>query len=242
MTWGGQSRPLARTRGNRFKMRVLCDFDGTITRQDSTDFVLEALAVPPWRVLQSEWEAGRLSGAECMRGQVALIGGSAAELDAVLDRVQLDPGFVTFADWCEARGLELNIVSDGVDYFIARILARHGLERLPVTANRLAGAPGGWTLEHPPKPADCAARAGVCKCAAAPRPPTDETVVFVGDGRSDFCVAGRADVLFAKGVLAAHAQALPKAYLPFDTFHDVLRSLAVLVGEHPTMLGDAASV
>jgi hypothetical protein len=48
-------------------------------------------------------------------------------------------------------------------------------------------------------------------------------------------------VLFAKGVLAAHAQTLPKPYLPFDTFHDVLRSLAVLVGEHPAMLGDAAS-
>jgi 2-hydroxy-3-keto-5-methylthiopentenyl-1-phosphate phosphatase len=223
-------------------MRVLCDFDGTITRQDSTDFVLEALADPPWRVLQAEWEAGRLTGAECMRGQVELIRGSAADLDAVLDRVELDPGFAAFVAWCEARGLAISVVSDGVDYFISRILARHGLERLPVAANRLAGAPGAWRLEHPPKPADCGFGAGVCKCAAAPPPSTDETLVFVGDGRSDFCPAARADVLFAKGVLADHAQALPKAYLPFDTFHDVLRSLAVLVGEHPTMLGDAASV
>jgi len=110
-------------------MRIICDFDGTITRQDSTDLVLEALAAPDWRRLQDDWLAGRLSGADCMRRQVALIGGSDAQLDAVLDRVELDPGFADFVAWCEARGLPLGIVSDGVDYFIARILARHGLQR-----------------------------------------------------------------------------------------------------------------
>ena len=44
-------------------MRIICDFDGTITRQDSTDLVLEALADPAWRELQADWLAGRLSGA-----------------------------------------------------------------------------------------------------------------------------------------------------------------------------------
>lgn len=220
-------------------MRVYCDFDGTITQQDSTDMVLEALADPPWRALQADWEAGRLSGAACMQGQVELIRGAATDLDAVLDGVMLDTGFIAFVDWCEAQGVPVGVVSDGVDYFIARILARHGLQRLPVLANHLVGAADAWRLEHPDKPVDCASGAGVCKCAAAARASVDDTVIFVGDGRSDFCVSGRADILFAKGALAAHAGAAAKPYLPFDTFHDVRRTLAVLVGDRPSMLATA---
>ena len=70
-----------------------------------------------------------MTGAACMRGQVALIRGALADLDAVLESVELDPGFCEFVDWCEARGAPLAILSDGVDYFIRRLLARHGLQR-----------------------------------------------------------------------------------------------------------------
>jgi 2-hydroxy-3-keto-5-methylthiopentenyl-1-phosphate phosphatase len=216
-------------------MRVICDFDGTITRQDSTDLVLDTLADPRWRSLQDDWVAGRISGAECMRGQVALIGGSAGDLDAVLDAVDLDPGFAAFVTWCEQRGFPVSIVSDGVDYFIARILARHGLTRLPVRANQLAGEAGAWRLRQPWREPDCANGSGVCKCGAidGAAKAADETVVFVGDGRSDFCIAAEADVLFAKGALAEHVTQRKQAYLPFATFDDVRRSLAVLLGENP---------
>jgi len=57
--------------------------------------------------------------------------------------------------------------------------------------------------------------------------------VFVGDGRSDFCISGRADIVFAKGVLADHVTQQKQPHLPFVTFDDVRRSLSVLVGEFP---------
>ena len=210
-------------------MRIICDFDGTITRQDCTDTVLEALAAPAWRALQDEWTAGRLLGADCMVGQVALIGGSDADLGAVLDTVELDPDFVEFVDWCEALDFPISIVSDGVDRFIGRILARHGLERLPVTANRLAGEPGARRLELPWRRSDCAAGSGVCKCAAAAiGQAANVPTVYIGDGRSDFCVSAGADILFAKGALAEHAATRGRPYYPFVTFGDVRRRLASL--------------
>ena len=211
-------------------MRIICDFDGTVTRQDGTDLVLEALAAPEWRGLQDEWTAGRLLGADCMVGQVALIGGSDAELDATLDRVDLDPDFPDFVDWCEGLGFPISIVSDGVDRFIARILARHGLERLHVTANRLAGEAGARRLELPWRRSDCAAGSGVCKCAAAAiGQAANVPTVYIGDGRSDFCVSAGADILFAKGALAEHAATRGRPYYPFVTFADVRRRLASLV-------------
>jgi 2-hydroxy-3-keto-5-methylthiopentenyl-1-phosphate phosphatase len=215
-------------------MRIICDFDGTITRRDVTDLVLESLAAPQWRTLQADWVEGRISGAVCMREQVALIGGSAVELDALLDAVALDPGFVAFVAWSEARGIPVSIASDGVDYFIARILARHGLQHLPAVANTLAGQPGGWRLEQPWLREACANGSGVCKCAAALGAEAyPGTTIFVGDGRSDFCIADRADILFAKGVLAERAMHDNKPFLPFDTFDDVRRTLTVLIGDYP---------
>jgi 2-hydroxy-3-keto-5-methylthiopentenyl-1-phosphate phosphatase len=80
----------------------------------------------------------------------------------------------------------------------------------------------------------CAAGSGVCKCAAA----RDEgagrrTLVFVGDGRSDFCVSALADILFAKGALAAYAADRGQAFIPFETFDDVTAALSRLVADRP---------
>jgi 2,3-diketo-5-methylthio-1-phosphopentane phosphatase len=222
-------------------MRILCDFDGTITTQDTTDRVLEALADPAWRDLEAQWVAAKITASDCMRQQVALIRGGRGELDAVLDGAALDPGFGDFVTWAERRGLPISVVSDGVDYFINRILRRHGLGHLPVVANRLAGQPGAWRLEQPWTRTGCAAGSGVCKCDAAARWTGDRpNTVYVGDGRSDFCVSGRADLLFAKGALADYAAARGQAFLPFETFHDVTRALALRMGEPPADLDRAA--
>ena len=220
-------------------MRIICDFDGTITRQDTTDLVLERLAHRKWAALQDAWLAGKLSGADCMVGQIALVGGSQADLDGVLDSVQLDPGFAEFVAWCEARSFPVSIVSDGVDRFIDRILTRHGLDQVTATANRLAGQPGAWRLELPWREAGCAAGSGVCKCAVSGG---EAPMVYIGDGRSDFCVSARADILFAKGALADHCAAQGRSYYPFDTFHDVRRRLTMLVDARAAMLGESAQV
>ena len=216
-------------------MRIICDFDGTITRRDTTDLVLETLADPAWRAFEDDWLAGRITAAACMRAQIALIGGDGAALDALLDTVELDPGFPNFIAWCERRALPVSIISDGVDRFIQRILARHGLAHLPVVANRLAGEPGDWRLEQPWTRPGCAAGSGVCKCSAAGAGSKDTgvTTVFIGDGRSDFCLSSRVDLLFAKSALADYAAARGQPFLPFDTFHDVTSALALRRGETP---------
>jgi 2-hydroxy-3-keto-5-methylthiopentenyl-1-phosphate phosphatase len=211
-------------------MQVFCDFDGTISVVDTTDRVLSRLAAPEWEALEADWIAGRIDAAACMRGQIALIEGSDAQLDAVLDAIELDPGFPAFAAWCIDHAIPLTIVSDGVDYFIRRILARHGLGDLPIVSNRLVGEAGMRALAQPYSREGCAAGAGVCKCeAAAARAGAAEMVVYIGDGRSDFCVSHRADVLFAKDALADYAASRGEAHHAFESFHDITATLKPLV-------------
>lgn len=211
-------------------MRIICDFDGTISLRDTTDLVLETLADPAWQELEDDWLTGRITAATCMRAQIAMVGGDAKALDALLDTVELDTGFHGFVAWCGARGLPISVVSDGVDYFIRRVLQRHGIAHLPVVANRLAGAPGARRLEQPWSREGCASGSGVCKCAAAGAGAreTADTIVFVGDGRSDFCLSGRVDLLFAKGALAEYAAARAQPFIPFDNFDDVTAALSAL--------------
>lgn len=212
-------------------MRVFCDFDGTISKIDTTDLVLTRLARPAWEDLEDRWTRGEISAAECMRGQVALIGGDDAALDAVLDGVELTDGFAEFVAWCQANAVPLTVVSDGVDRFIARILSRHGLDHLPVVANRLAGTAGARALEQPWARAGCAAGSGVCKCqVAAAETPVDDVMVFIGDGRSDFCVSGRADLLFARDKLAAYARSRGVPHHDFSDFHAITTTLAAAHG------------
>lgn len=217
-------------------MRIFCDFDGTIAKVDTTDLVLTRLAEPAWEDLEERWTRGEITAAECMRAQVALIGGDDAALDAVLDTVELAEGFGEFVAWCQANAVPLTVVSDGVDHFISRILGRHGLGHLPVIANHLVGnAVVGRRLEQPWARAGCAAGSGVCKCQVATK--ADERandpgdlMVFIGDGRSDFCVSNRADLLFARDKLAAYARSRAVPHHEFFDFHTITTTLAAAHG------------
>jgi 2-hydroxy-3-keto-5-methylthiopentenyl-1-phosphate phosphatase len=208
-------------------MRVFADFDGTIARPDVTDVMLQRFASPAWERIEAEWIAGVIDAATCMRRQIALIEARPEALNAALDEIELDPDFPAFARWCDEAGIKLAIVSDGVDYFIHRILERHGLGTIPVFANALKTNGSRHTLEHPWLNDQCAAQQGVCKCAvtrAALRP-----LIFVGDGRSDQCVSQIADVVFAKGKLAAFCAKTDRDYVAFTTFAEIQAGVASLL-------------
>lgn len=211
--------------------KILCDFDGTICLPDATDALLERLAAPEWRTLERQWREGLLGSRECMSRQVALIDASDADVDAVLEGIEMDPAFPAFVAQARALGIELAIVSDGLDRAIHSILRRHGLDDLPLVANRFERATArGWRFESPHADAACRAESGTCKCAWAARAQdAGERILVIGDGQSDVCVAGRADFVFAKSRLLAHCRdaGLPhRAIAGFDDAISLLPELA----------------
>jgi len=118
-------------------MQAFCDFDGTISKDDVTDLILERFALPQWRDIEEEWVEGHITSAECMRRQMALVRTTLRDLDELLDGVEIDPGFASFKSFCDANDIRLTIVSDGVDYFIKRLLTKRGMSGIEVIANTL---------------------------------------------------------------------------------------------------------
>jgi 2-hydroxy-3-keto-5-methylthiopentenyl-1-phosphate phosphatase len=217
-------------------LKVVCDFDGTVTKEDTVDAIFARFAAPSWRDVEAQWEAGEIGSAECMRRQMELVDASLPELDAALDEMEIDEDFAAFHALCAGRGVEVAIVSDGVDYFIRRILARAGLPHIPVAANRLIQTgERRFTLAHPHKVQDCASGAGTCKCAIAARGP-GERAILIGDGRSDFCVAHEADIVFAKKSLLRYTREQGIAAIEYAAFAEVQAAVeALLISPKPDL-------
>ena len=114
---------------------VLCDFDGTVTAHDTADRLIDTFGNARCQALEQAWLAGDIGSRACMDGQIGEVRATRRELDRVIDGIPIDPGFPGFVHAAEARGMEVLVVSDGLDYVISRILARHGLARLPIRAN-----------------------------------------------------------------------------------------------------------
>ena len=175
----------------RVKCHVFVDFDGTIASLDTTDLLLERFAAREWRQIEEDWKAGLIGSRECLVRQIDLVRATPAELDNFIEDIEIDPAFAGFVDLCLEQGHEVTVVSDGLDRTVDAVLKRHELD-LPFYANRLEwrGADR-WRLRFPHARSDCKALSGNCKCQFTEGAPLDLCMV-VGDGRSDFCIAGRA--------------------------------------------------
>ncbi|MBZ0168488.1 2-hydroxy-3-keto-5-methylthiopentenyl-1-phosphatephosphatase [Candidatus Methylomirabilis lanthanidiphila] len=207
--------------------QVLCDFDGTITRTDVTDAILEAFALPAFREWQGRWERGEITGRECLSRQVALIRADRATLIRFAADIPIDEGIVALDQRCAEQGIPLTIVSDGLDLLIDTVLRRHGLSHIPVISNHLVWNGNSFpSLSFPFPSPDCWTGAGTCKCAvAASGGFSPRETVYIGDGRSDRCVSTVAQHVFAKGRLREWCDLQGVDCEPFETLTDVVEHL-----------------
>lgn len=203
-------------------VRVLLDFDGTITTTDSVDAILERFALPQWHAVEDQWEKGHIGSLDCLQQQVALIRATPEALNDFIDQIEIDPGFQDLLALCADHALPVGIVSDGFEWSVRRVLQRLGVN-CPIKANLLAHhGDDRWGLSHPHAHAGCTSGAGTCKCRAAGMAST----ILIGDGRSDFCVAHKATLVFAKGRLAQYCREHHLPHVPINGLTDILAPLS----------------
>lgn len=218
---------------------MLVDFDGTIAPTDTTDLLLERFAEPEWHDIEDDWKAGRIGSRECLVRQIDLVRATPAEMDAFVDSIDIDPGFSRFVDFVQHLGYPIAVVSDGLDRTISSVLDRNGID-IDYFANRLEWRGGDrWHLLFPHARSDCSTLSGNCKCAFAEGQPR-QLKVLVGDGRSDFCLAGRADLVLAKDGLLNHCRNNDLPHIAFDDFNQATTLFARWLAEHVPGPADTA--
>lgn len=203
-------------------MLFIIDFDGTLSVRDTVDEMLDRFAAPEWKDVERDWLDGRITAVECMRRQVRMVRTDRITLEGFFRTIELNAGFPAFFDHVSAYAA-VAIVSDGLDHAIGVALKQAAFPNLPVYANKLHFLPRGLDISYPHRNPICRSGNGVCKCAVAQRlNGTSGSIVLVGDGKSDACLARSADAVFAKGSLAEFCHGQGIAHYRFEDFHDVL--------------------
>lgn len=213
---------------------VFCDFDGTITLEDTTDLILETFADPAWRRVEERWLAGEIGSRECLREQMALVRAREEELGKLVDTVPVDGHFLEFVEECVSRGFPFHIVSDGFDWVIRRTLAREEwndkriIQSLRVFASKLEIRERYMITTFPHSSVHCTHGCATCKprlmeCEGQGYTP----VIFIGDGASDEQAVSCADIVFARKSksLSRFCQEQKIPYVPFENFKDVQLAL-----------------
>jgi 2,3-diketo-5-methylthio-1-phosphopentane phosphatase len=214
-------------------MLVFSDFDGTIAKNDVGDTLFKTFGNwPECEKAVQQWLRGEISSRECLEHEAATARLTREQLDTFCDAQSLTPGFAEFVEFCRKRNWPLIVLSDGLDYYIQRLLLRHGLD-LPFFANHLEFAPANRIAVSFPyfesrlpfeNIINCRdGKCGNCKGYHIRRlAKPGENIVYIGDGYSDRCGAQEADIILAKGDLAKWCEEKVMEYFRFENFTQIL--------------------
>jgi 2-hydroxy-3-keto-5-methylthiopentenyl-1-phosphate phosphatase len=211
---------------------VFVDFDGTIAPDDPTDSLFARFADPYWLEIEAEWQQGLITSSEAMARQVRLIRATPEDVSEFLADVRIDPDFPEFVRLCRSHGARVTVVSDGMDLLVGTALKYAGLD-LPFFANKLEWqGEDRWALRFPYMRSDCRVRMGNCKCAHG-QFMSPGINVMVGDGRSDFCIAERCDLVLAKGKLITHCRQNNVDHVPISSFAEANAAMRQWLARNP---------
>jgi 2-hydroxy-3-keto-5-methylthiopentenyl-1-phosphate phosphatase len=204
-------------------MLFVIDFDGTLSVGDTVDAMLERFADGRWKDLEDEWLKGNITAIECMQQQLDLVEVDQVTLETFFRGIQLDASFIPFHKYI-SQFSKVAIVSDGLDHAIDVATHNADIPAMPIYANKLTFKPNGVSISYPYRNPDCKAGNGVCKCQIADQLSADVggPVVLIGDGKSDYCLAKHADIVFAKSKLITHCEQENIPFRRFQTFAEVL--------------------
>ena len=208
------------------QLLIACDFDGTVTRQDTLVEILNRFGADSWTRVQDQVVAGKLSIREGLQSEMASVRATRAELEQLLStRIEIEPSFPGFLKNMRARGIPVVLISGGFDLCVETVMTQAGLWPVPSLANRLHQSAGLWQVDFPYTSSTCTA-CGHCKADPIRNwSHQGYTTVFVGNGVTDRCAATAASLTFAKEELSQWCRRESIPAIPFQTFDDIAMEL-----------------
>jgi len=200
-------------------VRLVLDWDGTVTERDTLDLVLEEFGDKEiYERVEAELEAGRMTLNEVIAAEFATVTAPLGQVVwHVVEHACVRPGFAELA-----RAHRPLVVSSGFHELIEPVLEREGLlDAVELRANSIEARPDGWRA-HFRIAAPCEACGEPCKRGDLP---IGVEVVYAGDGHSDHCVSLAADRVFATDGLARWLDEQGVPYRPLTDFHALAAEL-----------------
>ncbi|KAJ6537789.1 HAD-like domain-containing protein [Mycena capillaripes] len=229
---------------------VLSDWDGTITTQDSNDYMTDNIGFGKEKRRAGNLSVleGRQTFRDAFREMLASIVDNGYSLDACKEvlrqNIKLDAGFTDFTAWCTANDIPFVIVSSGMAPVIRAVLSNFVSDEvansIDIIANDVEIEPNGkWTIKfrHPSSGYGHDKSRAILPYKDLESPPL---LFFFGDGVSDMSAARHADVLFVKqkddgeNDLAAYCTREGIKHIIFRDFGEALKVVQSVVSGEKT--------
>jgi 2-hydroxy-3-keto-5-methylthiopentenyl-1-phosphate phosphatase len=210
------------------KTLVQCDFDGTITEEDTSFFLLDAFAQGDWRRLLQEYKEHKISVGEFNTRAFAMVKADKATLlKALKGKVKVRVGLRELVNYCLQKGFRLVIVSNGLDFYIEATLQDLGLENIEVHAAQACFRPEGMEVQYL-GPDGKRLEVGFKEAYIESFLNLGYKVIYMGNGDSDIAPAKYAHHVFATGELLAYCGENNLKCKPFENFTDAVSELELL--------------
>lgn len=210
------------------KTMVQCDFDGTITEQDVSFLLLDAFANEDWRRLLDDYRADRISVNYFNTSAFAMVKEDKQTLlEFMKGRVKVRDGFRELLDYCQRKGFHFVIVSNGLDFYIEKILGEMGINNIEVFAAQTRFTPESLKVQYI-GPDGSQLDSGFKEAYVRLFQGKGYRVVYAGNGASDIPPAKLAHHIFATGELLDYYKKTNLNFTPFADLNDIVRGLEAL--------------
>ena len=210
---------------------ILTDFDDTAAVQNVAEMLLHKFGDDSWQDVRARFRAGELTLKDYQEITFNNIRADRETMCAyVQENANLRPHFAELWEYCKENNSPMAVVSLGLDFYIQALLEKEGAPDVPIyCVNTRFGAEGITYYYHHTNPGE--PERGNSKGLVVDRyQQLGYHVIYVGDGRSDFEAAERADTVFAHSTLAEECQRKGVPFRPFTDFGDVLEAAKEVVG------------
>jgi len=213
--------------------KIFIDFDGTITTADVGAGLVNTFGdKEKVAEIVKAWMENKITSPESWYAMFDTMKDfSSDKLESFLADYIIDETFPAFVNYCEENKFEIQILSDGFDFYINRLLERENLSHLKVFCNKSRFIDNKPVPSFPWSDEECKF-CGNCKRNHILTNTGDEDyIVYIGDGYSDKCPIQFCDFVFAKQDLLRYCEMNRITYFPFNNFNDVTGKINELKGK-----------
>ena len=214
-------------------IEIFCDFDGTLTNQDTLWLLLDRFAPPEWYNIELKMLAGKMSEREGLKAELRLI----RQPDEILlrtlqEEIRPAAGIEELIALARRDGWKMRVLSGGLIRFAGALWKQWGYGDIPLFANdHFRNGEGGIEVIEANLPR-LKEHCNHCKRwhieEAIKR---GSEVIYIGDGLTDFCPAEAAQRSYAKGHLLEYLQKKGIEAIPFDDLRAVTEDLKHLTAK-----------
>ncbi|WP_340013549.1 2-hydroxy-3-keto-5-methylthiopentenyl-1-phosphate phosphatase [Paenibacillus sp. FSL K6-1318] len=211
------------------KTVIFCDFDGTITLSDNIVAIMKHFKPEGIEAIMKDTIEQNISLREGVGAMFALLPSSQKDeiVEFVLGQAGIREGFSEFLEYVRNEGIEFNVTSGGMDFFIEPLLAPFHIPQDHVYCNGADFSGETIRIEWPnPCQPPCENGCGMCKTTVIRTFPEEQyNRILIGDSLTDFEGAKIADLVYSRSILTDKCIELGVDHVPFATFYDIIEDM-----------------